>query len=104
MQIAPPDDFLWPDMSARITFLEPLSAAGGRGSVLVPRTAVHTDGGKATVWTVSEGRVRQTPVTVGKEFGDQVEITAGLSGGETVVIGSPRALRDGEAVVVAGAH
>jgi hypothetical protein len=33
--------FLWPDMSARITFKELLPAADGRAGVLIPRSAVR---------------------------------------------------------------
>jgi hypothetical protein len=39
---------------------------------------------------------------VGKEFGDQVQISAGLDDGQTVVVGSPAELRDGQPVKIAG--
>src|ERR1041385_3593320 len=40
VQIEKPDEQLWPDMSARITFLERAPAAEGR-AVLIPRSAVQ---------------------------------------------------------------
>src|SRR6185369_3046768 len=52
VQIEKPDDFLWPDMSARITFTEPLPVADGRAGVLVPRTAVRGEASAPFVWTV----------------------------------------------------
>jgi len=102
VQIAQPDDHLWPDMSARITFLEPVPAGDGRPGVLVPRPAVRGDAGAPFVWTVRDGRARQVPVSLGRDFGDQVQVTTGLAGGEAVVVGTPPPLHDGDAVAVAG--
>ena len=104
VQIEQPDDLLWPDMSARITFLEPLPAADGRPGVLVPRTAVRGAPGSPFVWTVRDGRVHRAELTLGRDFGDQVQVTGGLAGGETVVVGQPPELADGQAVITAGAR
>ena len=104
VQIEAPDDFLWPDMSARITFLEPLEAPAGRTGVLVPRAAVRGEAGDAFAWMVADGRVKRVALTLGKDFGDQVQVTSGLAGGETVVVGSPPPLRDGQPVTIAGAR
>jgi RND family efflux transporter MFP subunit len=101
-QIAKPDEFLWPDMSARVTFLAPLAGGEGAGRVLVPRAAVRGDEHAPFVWTVVDGRVHRVPVTVGGEFGDQLQATSGLAGGETVIVGTPPELRDGQAVAIAG--
>jgi RND family efflux transporter MFP subunit len=97
VQIEEPDDFLWPDMSARITFLDEVPAAGSR-AVLAPKSAVRSDGGGAFVWVVRDGRARRVGVATGKDFGEQVQVTSGLSGDETVVVGSPPPLADGQAV------
>ena len=102
VQIEKPDDYLWPDMSARITFTEPLPATDGRAGVLVPRAAVRGEGDARFVWTVADGRARRIPVAVGRDFGDELQITKGLDGGEAVVVGTPGELRDGQAVSVAG--
>jgi multidrug efflux pump subunit AcrA (membrane-fusion protein) len=89
-------------MSARITFLEPLAApsSGGTG-VLVPRAAVRGDPGAPFAWTVVDAHVRRTPLTLGKDFGDRVQVTSGLSGGETLVTGTPPPLREGQKVKTA---
>jgi RND family efflux transporter MFP subunit len=100
VRILQPDDALWPDMSVRITFLEPLEPTSGRPAVLVPRRAVREDGEVRWAWVVADGRARRTPVTLGRDFGDQVQVTTGLSGGETVVVGEPGPLRDGQPVAV----
>jgi multidrug efflux pump subunit AcrA (membrane-fusion protein) len=99
VQIEKPDEFLWPDMSARMTFLEPLEP--GASGVLVPRAAVRDDGGRAFVWTVADGHAHRVPVTLGKDFGDRVQTTAGLAGTETVVVGTPPPLREGQKLTTA---
>jgi len=99
VQIEVPDDFLWPDMSARITFLEPLAPSGGR--VLLPRAAVRGEPAAPFAWTVTDGRIHRTPLTLGKDFGDRLQVTVGLSGGETVVVGDPPPLREGQPVTIA---
>jgi len=105
VQIEEPDDLLWPDMSARITFLAPLATpAGGGPGVLVPRNAVRGTPEAPFVWTVSDGTVRHVDVAVGTDFADRVQITRGLDGGETVVVGNPAELRDGQRVTIAGAR
>ncbi len=102
VQIEKPDENLWPDMSARITFLEPLQGTAGTAAVLVPRSAVRQSPQGTYAWVLQDGRVRRTPVTTGPEFADQVQVTAGLSGGERVVIGDAPPLEDGQAVREAG--
>jgi len=104
VQIEEPDDLLWPDMSARITFLEPLAGGDGAPGVLVPKTAVRGDPGAPFVWTVTDGHVRRVAVAVGKDFGDRVQLTKGLDGGATVVVGSPPPLEDGQSITVASAQ
>jgi RND family efflux transporter MFP subunit len=102
VQIEKPDEYLWPDMSARITFLEPVQRTPGATAVLVPRSAVRQSPQGLYAWVLEDGHVRRTPVTTGPEFADQVQVTAGLSGGERVVIGEAPALEDGQAVREAG--
>jgi hypothetical protein len=51
---------------------------------------------------VVDARTHRTPVVAGPEFGDRVQIVRGLDGTETVVIGTPPALRDGQPVTVNG--
>jgi RND family efflux transporter MFP subunit len=106
VRIEEPDDRLWPDMSARITFYEPLPAApDGATSLLVPRSAVHADGTDAHfVWRLDDDRVRRVPIALGKEFADQVQVTKGLAEGERIVVGDATTLSDGARVAPAGRH
>jgi RND family efflux transporter MFP subunit len=98
VQIERPDDLLWPDMSARIAFVEPLPVSGG---VLVPRSAVRGDPGAPFVWTVADGKVRRVSVALGRDFGDQIQVTTGVDAGDSVVVGTPPPLSDGQGVTVA---
>jgi HlyD family secretion protein len=99
VRIEEPDDALWPDMSVRIAFLEPLEPTPGRPAVLMPRRAVQP-GDQPFAWVVANDHVRRTPLTLGRDFGDQVQVTSGLTGTETVVVGTREPLHDGQAVVV----
>ncbi len=97
VQIEQPDDQLWPDMSARITFFEPVQSAAG-GAVLIPRTAVRSDDAGSYVWVVADGHVRRAQITLGSDFADDVQVTAGLAGGEQIVVGDAPPLTDGQRV------
>jgi len=99
VQIERPDQLLWPDMSARIVFLEPVDTAGGT-AILVPRTAIRGPADAPFVWTVADEHVRRAPIVLGAEVGDQVAVKQGLAGGERVVAGDPGVLEDGQPVAV----
>jgi len=102
VQIEQPDDFLWPDMSARITFLEDVETPAGAGPVLTPKSAVRSDDAGTFAWVVREGRAHRVALTAGREFGEQVQIDAGLTADDTVVVGTPPPLTDGRAVATKG--
>jgi RND family efflux transporter MFP subunit len=53
------------------------------------------------VATLRNGRVAIVPITVGRDFGSDVEVLTGLSGTEQVVANPPDSLADGAAVRVA---
>ena len=100
VHILTPDEKLLPDMSARITFLQPPEAAQAQETVvLVPSAAVHrTTAGDTAVWVVRDGTVSGRRVEPRGDVGDQVRIASGLEGGETVVVGDV-ALAEGQRVV-----
>jgi RND family efflux transporter MFP subunit len=100
------DEWLRPDTSVRITFLEdaaPATADAAAAIVTAPRRAVRSEAGAAFVWVVTEGRLRRQTVTLGRELGEQVVVESGLLGGEALVTGDPGvALAEGQRVEVAG--
>jgi RND family efflux transporter MFP subunit len=100
VQILEPDGKLLPDMSARVTFLQPPETVQSDESVvLVPAGALHrTTAGDSAVWVVRDGRVTRRIVEPRGDVGGQVRIGSGLQGGETVVIGDI-ALKEGQRVV-----
>ena len=100
VHILTPDAKLLPDMSARITFLQPPETAQAKETVvLVPSAAVHrTTAGDTAVWVVRDGTVSSRRVEPRGDVGDQVRIASGLEGGETVVVGDV-ALAEGQRVV-----
>ena len=100
------DKDLKPEMSAKVTFLEPEkkseARAPGTPVITVPKSAVATRDGKPVVFQVREGKVRARPVVTGGERQDQVVIREGLAGGETIVARPPENLKDGDGVRVKG--
>jgi RND family efflux transporter MFP subunit len=100
------DEDLKPEMSAKVTFLEPEKKAGATASVtpvvLVPHDAVVSRDGKSTVFLVREGKAQARSVTTGTERQGQVVIREGLSGGEILISRPPETLKDGDAVRVKG--
>ena len=101
------DKDLKPEMSARVTFVEPQKQAGAGAApappmILVPKEAVATREGRSVVFEVMEGKVRQRSVEVGMERQGQVVVRQGLAGAETLVARPPQTLKDGDRVRVRG--
>ncbi len=100
------DKDLKPEMSAKVTFLEPekkeAAPVAGAPVVLVPREAVVTRDGKPTVFLVREDKAVARPVVLGTERQGQVIVKDGLAGGEIVVARPKDDLRDGATVRVKG--
>jgi len=98
------DKDLKPEMSAKVTFLEPekkeATPAAAAPVVLVPRESVVSRDGKPTVFLVREGKAQARAVVLGTERKGQVIVNEGLSGGETLVARPKDDLRDGAPVRV----
>jgi membrane fusion protein (multidrug efflux system) len=67
---------------------------------VVPQSAVHTDEGKPAIFVVREGKVERRAVSLGPSHGSDVDVMAGVSAGDSVVIKGADTLRDGQAVEV----
>jgi HlyD family secretion protein len=101
------DEDLKPEMSAKVTFLEPEKKAEPAGTatapvVLVSQDAVVSREGKTLVFLVREGKAHARTVSTGVERQGQVVIREGLSGGEILISRPPETLKDGDAVRVKG--
>ena len=97
------DRTLRPDMSAKVTFLPSSDAIPRQNApVLVPLRAVWRHAGSDAVYVVQDGLARTRRVTVGGKRDDMVEVTDGLSGGESVVVSGVGSINDGVRVRVKG--
>ncbi|MCG6926953.1 MAG: efflux RND transporter periplasmic adaptor subunit [Acidobacteria bacterium] len=98
------DEDLKPEMSAKVTFLEPEPETGdvppeeAPAVVLVPREAVVSRDSRSVVYLVREGKVQERPVVLGTARKGQVIVEDGLAGGETLVARPPDGLADGDTV------
>ena len=97
------DPRILPDMGAKVTFLrdseDSAAAPAARPVTLVPKGAIKTDGKQAYAFVVINDRVDRRAITTGGTDGDRVEIVAGLSAGERVVVSPPAELSAGALVV-----
>jgi RND family efflux transporter MFP subunit len=100
------DKDLKPEMSAKVTFLEPekqqAAPVADQPVVLVPREAVATRGGRSVVFLVREGKLVEKPVVLGTERRGQLIVKDGLAGGETLVLSPADGLANGAVVRVKG--
>jgi HlyD family secretion protein len=99
------DKDLKPEMSAKVTFLEPekeekAPAAAAAPVVLVPRESVVTREGKPTVFLLREGKAQARAIVLGTERQGQVIVKEGLAGGEALVLRPKDDLKDGATVKV----
>ena len=63
------------------------------------REALRSDGGRSVAFVARRNTVERRAVTTGLEEGGDVEVLAGVSAGERVVVEGPPALADGDRVV-----
>lgn len=97
------DPRLVPDMSCSVTFLatEGMGELGelpSKSRLFVARSAVVTAGGGHYLWRIEEDRVHKVPVELGEEQEHQVEVLAGVAGGEVVARRPQDGWRDGQRV------
>jgi RND family efflux transporter MFP subunit len=95
------DPRILPDMGVKVSFLRDEETADGptaRGIALVPKAAIRADENQSYTFVVSStGIVDRRAIRAGGTDGDRVEVLAGLTVGERVVVSPPPEL-------VAGAH
>jgi len=77
-----------------------LKVRGQTSSYLVPVSALIFRSQGLQVAVVKNGSVLLTPVTPGRDFGDQIEIVSGLKGDESVIVNPPDSILSGQKVQV----
>jgi hypothetical protein len=89
-----------------VTFLNPedaaaaASAPSGPPATIVPKRAVVQRNGQSIVWTVRENKAVATPVTLGAERLDMIEVKSGIAAGDAIVLAPPETLTDGAIIKV----
>jgi RND family efflux transporter MFP subunit len=99
------DPRILPDMGVKVTFLEDTDRSKKKEDksaavALVPQKAVRQDNSSKYVLLVRDGVLERRAVTVGSERGSDIEILAGLQPDQTIVVGGPDSLRDGQSVQI----
>lgn len=101
VKVLDPDEYLRPDMGAKVTFYQKGTEIPHESSVvLVPKSAVIEQGNRTIVFLAREGKAVAQPVSVGKENAGYYEIVSGLQGGEMVITGGLAGLKDGDRITV----
>jgi RND family efflux transporter MFP subunit len=94
IQIDNKDHALLPGMYSEIK----MSGAREGKWIRVPGTTLVTRSNGQFVVTVADGKAHYQPITIGRDFGNEVEIRDGLKGNEHVVVSPNDDLIDNEAV------
>jgi RND family efflux transporter MFP subunit len=89
-----PDHLLLPGMYAEVKF----SALRDTPWIRVPGTTIITRTDGLFVAQVKDNKVHFQKVTVGRDFGDVIEIRVGLNDGDEVIVSPPDDLREGEPI------
>jgi RND family efflux transporter MFP subunit len=96
------DPRILPDMGVKVSFLEERTPESANVPVkprlLVPKSAVRTEGTQSVVFVVRDDRVERRAIKVGVAQGDQVEVISGLTSGEKIVVEGHDGLADGTRV------
>jgi RND family efflux transporter MFP subunit len=97
------DPRILPDMGVKVAFLAEEAPGGPRTAApraLIPQAAVREEGGKKVVFFVRAGRLERRAVALGGTRGTDVEVMAGVSEGDTILVKGPEGLRDGQRVKI----
>jgi len=92
------DPRILPDMGVKVTFLraaDDTAVVVTRGTALAPKAAIKTEGTSTIVFVLTGDTVERRAVKAGGMDGDRIEILAGLTAGERVVIAPPPQLANG---------
>lgn len=93
-----PSNELKSDMVVTVTF--PSAQADGGSSLIVSRQAVFERNGKKYVFKLEGDIAKQVEITTGTGTSDEIEVTSGLSEGDTVVVKGQTLLHDGAKVSI----
>jgi RND family efflux transporter MFP subunit len=96
------DPRILPDMGVKVTFMKQAAAdadTSARPVLLVPKTAIRTENSQSYAYVVNAGVVDRRGVRTAGTDGDRLEVVAGLSSGERVILSPASTLASGMTVV-----
>jgi len=97
VRVLSPDQYLRPDLGAKLTFYQVgTKVSGGEDIVLVPKSALVSQDGHTFIFIARDQKAVRQPVTVGLEAGSEIQILAGLQGGEDVIVDAK--VKDGDKI------
>lgn len=96
IQVDNRNERLVPGMYTVATF--PVANASASGPIMIDGDAVAVRHDQSMVAVVSGGKVRYTPIVIGRDFGDQIEVVSGLKPGDMIVTDVTDDVVDGAAV------
>ena len=97
------DPRLLPDMGVKVTFLRDAgdsTTPAAQAVSLIPKAAVRTENDKSYVFVIREETVERRAIQTGGADGDRLEVVAGLTAGDRVVISPPPELAEGIPIVI----
>jgi len=98
------DPRILPDMGVKVAFLSDEPVADQQktnpAKAIIPKSTLRDEAGQKVVFVVRDGKLERRAVNLGTQRGDDVEVLAGVSPGESLVIRGAAELRDGQAVEI----
>lgn len=96
------DNRVLPEMSARINFFddEKNENENYKNSLVIDKETITTRDGNKVVFRIIKNKVEIIPVVVGRELGEFIEITSGLSQGDKIVLNPPGKMTDGDKIEI----
>jgi RND family efflux transporter MFP subunit len=102
------DPRILPDMGVKVTFLKDdadpknpsPSVSSTQPTVLVPKAAIVNRDGQDIVFVVKNDHAERVAIKVGGNDADRMEVLAGLSAGDRVVVSPPPTMANGSLVTV----
>jgi RND family efflux transporter MFP subunit len=92
------DPRILPEMSAKVAFRDSPGTDAPARTMIIPKNALQNRDGQDVVFVVQDGRAERRAVTVSGTQDNDVILSAGVSGGERVILDLPDDLKDGAAV------
>ena len=95
------DSRILPEMSARAAFLSrPATEEEQRPRTAISKSALVNRKGKESVFLVQGNRATETPVRLGAEMGDMVQVLEGVKAGDKVVLNPSDRLKHGSKIKI----